>query len=264
MSSQNQLSVCNLALLSIGARAQVSSILPSDGSTAGDACSQLYQFVFEALARSARWNCLRKQVALSLLTANAGTPENPLGTSLPVTSQQPWLYAYAVPSDSLAIRFLIPTNNSSGSGSSIVSPAYVSAASYFPRNKQIPYAVAYSVDVYNNPIQVILTNLTQAQCVYTVNQPNPAIWDSQFTAAFVASMGVYLVPALAGSVPMGKMAMETAERLIGEARAADGNESVVSQNRESDWISARTGSSLNYGYGCNLSECSEMPWPAFG
>ena len=261
--TQNQLGVVNLSLLAIGARAQVSSINPSDGSTAGDACSQLYQFVFEALARTARWNCLRKQATLSLLTANQGTPENPLGTTLPVTTQQPWLYAYALPPDCLAMRFIVPTFPSAGNNP--ISPALVAAASNLPNGGQIPYQVAYSTDSGGNPIQVILTNQTQAQAVYTVNTSNPAIWDSQFTAAYVAAMGVYLVPALAGNIPLGQMAMKTANDLIAQARTADGNESVVSQNRNADWITARrgdTGSAWN-GSGGLYADYSSMPWPSY-
>src|SRR4051812_47474771 len=104
----SQIDICNRALLSIGARAQVSSISPSDGSTAADACAVLFTPTFEALGRTANWNCLRKQATLSLLAAAAGTPENPDGTVLG-TPSQPWLYEYGYPSDCLRVRQLVPT-----------------------------------------------------------------------------------------------------------------------------------------------------------
>lgn len=257
-------SLVNRALLQIGARAQVSNL--SEGSTEADAASVLFVPVFEQLARAAHWNCLRKQATLSLLAAAMGTPENPQGTSLPLPPT-PWLYQYALPSDCLFVRFIVP---SFPAGVASVPPQTTinnAAPSWLPGGGQIPFAVAYATDVNNNPIQVILTNQDQAQAVYTVNQPNPVIWDSLFQQAFVSSLAAFFVPALSLNIQLMAASISAAERMIMQARVADGNEGVTSQDHVPDFIRARGGESGwgyayangyfgQYGYGY----CS-MAWP---
>lgn len=260
----SQIDIANRALLSIGARTQISSISPSDGSAASDAVTVLFTPTFEALARSARWNCLRKQAPLSLLAAAQGTPENPLGTSLPLPPT-PWLYQYAMPSDSLAARFLVPSLPSAVGQTPAETTYSNSAATWLPGQGQIPFVVAYDTDASGNPIEILLCNQDQAQLVYTVNQPNPTIWDSQFQAAMVASLAAYLVPALALNLPLMQASIATANRVIQQARIADGNEGVTVMDHLPDWMRARRGEA---GYGSDwagfspfLYGCSDMVWP---
>ena len=237
MSSASQISIVNRALLSIGARAQVGSL--QEGSTEANAASVLFTPTFEALARSAYWNCLRKQAILTLLAAAQGTPENPDGTTMPLPPQ-PYLYMYALPSDCLMMRFIMPIfPNNTGLGTIPLTSVGNQANPTYGIDGQIPYAVAYATDTQNNPINVILTNQTQAQAVYTVDQPNPVIWDSMFQAAMVASLAAYLVPALSLNLPLMSMSIKAAETIIAQARVRDGDEGVVSQNRQADWITAR-------------------------
>lgn len=248
------ISLSNRSLLSIGARSQISSL--TEGSTESNAIATLFSPVFETLGRAAHWNCLRNQQTLSLLAAAVGTPENPDGLTLPLPPS-PWLYACAYPSDCLQMRFIVPSfPSSTPTGTVPLTTASVGAGSLIPGEGQIPYAVAYSTDSDNNPITIILTNQSQAQAVYTVNQPNPVIWDSQFQTAFVASLAAYLVPALSLNMALMKMSIATAESIIAQARAADGNESVVTQNRQASWMTARVaGGSLGW-----ESNGSYAPW----
>ena len=258
--SANAIRLANLSLLSIGARSQISSF--NEGSVEANACSTLFTFVFENLARSAPWNCLRQQAVLTLLAAAEGTPENPDGTTLPLPPT-PWLYSYAEPSDNLQIRYIVPSLPSTSLGNSPLTTASVSAATWLPSDGQIPFAVAYGTDSQNNPIQVILTNQTQAQVVYTVNQPNPVIWDSMLTSAFVSAMAAYLVPALSLNLPLMQLSIRAADAIIVQARVRDGDEGFTSQNREASWMQARVsggyvGWNNAMGMGCNYSA---MPWP---
>ena len=78
----SSINICNLALLSVGQRTQISSF--DEGSEAANACATLFNFVYNSLARTSYWNCLRNQATLSLLAAAAGTPENPDGETLPI------------------------------------------------------------------------------------------------------------------------------------------------------------------------------------
>ena len=259
----SQVDIVNRALLGIGQRTQVSGISPSDGSVAANAAAVLFTPTFEALARTAPWNCLRKQATLTLLAAAVGTPENPTGGAMPVPPS-PWLYSYALPSDCLYFRFIVPSFPSQPTG--VPQTSYNNAAtSVVPwGGGKIPYAVAYSNDANNNPSSIILTNQSQAQGVYTVNQPNPVIWDSLFQAAMVSSLSAYFVPALSLNMPLMAGAIQAAERMIAQARTSDGNEGDVVMDHTPDWILARSGGGgrgwgPGYFGGCN--GWPNMSWP---
>lgn len=227
----------NQSLLSIGARATISNL--TEGSDESNACSTLIPLVYQDLGRRAWWNCLRRETTLTLLKAAPGTPENPMGSLVPYPAT-PWLYSYALPSDSLKIRCVIPNiyaNLVPSSGG--ISTGIINAPLWLPTDGEIPFAVAYDVDASNNPIQVILTNLSQANCIYTVNQPNPVIWDVGFQTAFVAMLASYLVPALSLNIELAQMKMKEAMAIVVEARVEDGNEGYSSQDHIPDWLIAR-------------------------
>ena len=257
--SASQLSLCARALAQIGGKSTISSVFPSDGSQPSNMCNLLYQPTFEGLARTAYWNCLSIQASLSLLGAAPGTPEGgSSGTG--ILPPNPWLYSYSLPSDCLKARAIIPTFPANGVGT----PATTinNGAPIWLRGRgQIPFKVATVKDTNNNPIAVILTNQSQAQLTYILNQPNPSIWDSQFEAAFVASLAAFLVPALALHLPLMNMQISIAERMIAEARAADGNEGSNSQDHVPDWIAARSGGSGAGGDFWQGPGYSDMCWP---
>lgn len=263
MATGNILSVINRALLAIGSQSQVSSL--QEGSPQANAASVLYQPTFEQLARSAPWNCLRQQATLTLLAAAQGTPENPDGTTLPLPPT-PWLYQYQQPADCLQVRFIVPSLPAPNAGIPIFSNN-TSAPTWLPNGGQIPFAVAYALDAHNQPLNVILTNQSQAIAVYTVNQPNPQIWDSLFQSAMVASLAAYFVPALSLHMPLMQIQIKLAEEMIQQARVRDGNEGVTSMDHLPDWMRARQGATgaywrNGYGNGC-WNNFSNMVWPGY-
>lgn len=260
MSTAAVLSIINRSLLGIGARAQVQSI--AEGSTESNAAAVLFTPTFEALARSAHWNCLRGQETLSLLAAAKGTPENPDGVTLPLPPT-PWLYQYSLPPNCLNVRYLIPSSVNGNNGAQLTTVGNSSGPNLRGGGK-IDFAVAYATDPTNNPIQVILTNQTQAVCVFTVNQPNPVVWDSLFQAAMVASLGAFFVPALSLNIALMQIQIKVAEAAISIARVRDGDEGVTCQDHIPDWISARN-SGVLYGQGYNSSYgYANMMWPGVG
>ena len=135
----------------------------------------------------------------------------------------------------------------------------MSTATVLPQG-QIPFRVAYSTDMNNNPIQTILTNQMQAQLVYTVNQPNPQIWDSQFQAAMVASLAAYLVPGLALNIDLAKLQAGIAQKMIENARIRDGDEGTTSQDHIPDWITARNAGSTIWNNGGTGASYVDMCW----
>lgn len=261
----NQLNIANRSLLAVGARAQISSLNPSDGSVEADAVSQLWQSTFEQLARTAQWGCIRKQVTLSLLQAASGTPENVTGSTLPFPPT-PWMYAYAYPSDCLAVRFVMPSLPVQTGGSVPATTVNNAAGAWLPSGGQIPYAIGVEYTVNNSPYKVIYTNQSQAQIVYTVNEANPAIWDSLFEQAMVASLAAFLVPALNLNFPLMQIQIKNAENCIRIARAVDGNEGVTTMDHLPDWMRARAGGS-NWGAGVGFTNYGgyfDVAWPDGG
>lgn len=263
MASGSAISIANRALLSVGSRSTITNFSPSDGSTEGDAVSILYTPTFESLARSARWNCLRKQQTLTLLAAAQGAPENPSGTTLPIPPT-PWNYSYALPSDCLAFRSIVPSLPSGAGGGTPPTSASVAAPTWIPAGGQIPFAVSSAQDGAGNPIEIILTNQMQAQGIYTANIPNPALWDSLFQAAMVASLAAFLVPALSLSMTLMNVCIKSAEGMIVQARVADGVEGVTVMDHLPDWMIARQGSTGSYAGLLNITPYGvyqNMQWP---
>jgi len=260
MATATQLSILNQALLAIGSQSSISSL--NEGSAQANAASILYTPRFEALARAANWNCLRAQKTLTLFAAAQGTPENPQGTTLPL-APTPWLYSYYLPADCLQVRFIAPSLPSSSSGVPLFS-VNTGAPTWLRGSEQIPFAVAYATDSSNNPLQVILTNQSQAIAVYTVNQPNPQLWDSLFEQAMVATLAAWFVPALSLHMPLMKAQIEIAEKLVMEARIRDGDEGTTSQDHVPDFIQARRGASGLYARnGYNNCNWGPLSWPSY-
>ena len=263
--SQDKTSLTNRALLAVGARALVSSVDPSDGSVEGNAASILWQPTFEALGRTAHWNCLRRERKLGLLKAALGTPENPEGTTYP-QPPSPWLYEYAYPEDCLDLWYIIPYL-CPPNGLGIPATTYNNAAAPWVQNPgQIPYVVSTSLDKNESPIMTVLCNQSQAMAVYGWNQSNPSIWDTLFQQAFVASLAAYLVPALNLDIPLMDRVVKQAEEAIAVARAMDANEGVTSMDHLPDWMRARAGASGFGLWGINtFGGYYSMSWPsAFG
>lgn len=253
----SQIDIANRALAQAGAREQIAGF--NEGSVSAINCNLLFQSTFEQLGRTAHWNCLRGQTPLTLLKAAQGTPENQTGNTLPIPPQ-PWLYEYLLPPDCLMVRYLQPTySQPPGTVPIFPTPSSVPPNRY-PR-REIKFAVSTDI-VAGQRTKVILTDLSQANVIYTVNEPNPEFWDSHFQAAYVASLAAFLIPPL--NLNLGLLSTQTkiADAIIETARATDGNEGVVSQNRDASWITARgCGSEIDTGYTC---EYGCMNWPYGG
>lgn len=262
----DQLSIANRSLLAVGARTQISSLNPSDGSVEANSVSILYTPTFEQLGRAAHWNCLGREIVLSLLQAAQGTPENPNGGTYN-QPPYPWLYSYAYPSDCLDVRYISPSNPLGTSSGTVQQTSINNAIGpWVPGGGQIPYKVQTILDVNNAPVTVILTNQSQANLIYTVNQPNPAGWDSLFQEAMVAALGAFLVPALSLDLPLMDRCIAQAEKAIKIARTADGNEGVTTMDHLPDWMQARAGAQgmglgFNSFYTNGFLCYSNMAWP---
>jgi hypothetical protein len=235
----NQVDICNRALLAMGNKQTVSQINPSDGSVEANSCSILFTPCFESLARVAQWDCLRTQKTLNLVMAQKGTPENINGTTLPV-SPQPWKYAYSYPNDCIAVRQLFPIiSNGSSQLNNFTSPTIDYSYLQDQDNTALDFVVSVGNDLTNNPIKYILTNLQNAGVIYTWNQPNPELWDSQFQEAMTLYLASKLVMALSANTQIFAGLESSTKAMIADARRTDGNEGSKVIDNAPDWLTVR-------------------------
>jgi hypothetical protein len=243
----DSVTIVNMALAEIGAQAQVSSINPSDGSAEGNVASLFYQPKIDDLHRAAHWNFARFQGPLTLLKAAKGTPENPTGTST-LIPPQPWAYSYAYPSDCLKARYILPVMPTTG-GSVPFTTADNTGTPGYASDFAVRFLVGTDTDALGNRVRCILTNMSQAQLVYTGRVTDPNLWDPAFTQAATSYLGAWFVNALARNAALHKDQMQTAIRVIQTARISDGNEGPVTQDHMPDWIRARGSSPAYVGNG---------------
>ncbi len=86
--------ICNIALSHLGARAQISSISPPDGSVESGYCARFYPIARREVIEVANWSFVKTRVALAVA----------------LNDSEVWQYAYAIPSDCVkALRVLQTT-----------------------------------------------------------------------------------------------------------------------------------------------------------
>lgn len=196
------------------------------------------------LARAAPWNSFRAQVALTQVKAVVinGVVQT---TNLP---PQPFQVEYAYPADCLKFRFVRPTLNVTPT----TPPLTTAPNQSYPYPKApdaIPFVVATDTDANNNPIKVILSDLYQAQGVYVRDLTSfPDLWDPMFRGAATALLGAYFINTLQRSKAQLDDAVAIAKSLVEQARAAEANESIAKIEHTPDWLQARMGSSIPWGW----------------
>jgi hypothetical protein len=233
--------VTNQAASQMGARAQCTSINPSDGTPLGDAASLLYTTQVQAVLRAAKWNCARWQAPLTLLKAAAGTPPNPNGTTLPIPPLG-FLYEYAFPVDCLAPRFILPTPLPQPAVSPPLTTAPQVVLPFAQLSVAMPFVIGldFNTQVPPSRVKVILTNAFTAQLIYTADISNqPDLWDPQLFQAIVAVLGAYFVNPLNLKSSLLQERAAVAKALIMDARISDGNEEVTPNDHLPDWMQAR-------------------------
>jgi len=252
-------SLCNIALGQIAARAQITGLSPPapPNNVAAQVMAQLYQVQADAIFRAAHWNCARKQAALTLLKAASGTPENPSGSNY-AAPPIPWLYEYGYPDDCLKVRFVMPLPNPQLSGQ-IAFMTNV-GVSYMPLvNTSMPFVPAVDTDQDGNQIRVILSNARQAQAVYTARIANVDLWDPNLQNAVIGALAAWAAPAVSGSMERQKLAVAMAANLITAARINDGNEGITSADIIPDWMRVRDGGNGFWGGEGHIAN-----WDAWG
>lgn len=233
--AQTRESIVNRALLEMGAQAQISSF--TEGSTEANAASVLYEPTRDMLLRSAHWNFTRKQISLSQLKAFQINGVIQTGDAAPPV---PWQYEYTYPQDCLKARYLVPiqayptTTPPPTTGST---PVPITG---LPAPMNIPFVIGTDTPVSSTTTQtVILTQLYQAQLVYTARIESPDLWDPSFQEAMVATLAAKFVNALARNASLFSQLTGVARDIVLQARVSDGDEVPTYQDNLPDWIRAR-------------------------
>jgi hypothetical protein len=235
--------IANYALAAIGTSSQVTSLFPSDGSVEANLASILYDPVRKGLLRGTLWDFARSQIFLTQLKAATDTVTPP-STAIPA----PWQYEYAYPANCLRVRKILPPFNPSTASASAVIPSGSTIAPPWPWSSRITYQVANDVPYATSispagqpipPVKVILTNVQQAQMVYTLDVTDPSLFDSNFVDAFAHVLASRMCPSLTGDKQLALQLMKTAEEYVAVAKITDGDEGTLQQDVTPDWIKAR-------------------------
>jgi hypothetical protein len=218
----DQTTIYNLALDAIQARATVSS--PTENSNEANALNRHWQPSIEAILQAARWNFSRKQINLTVLQdATQGQP-------VPA----PWMYEYAMPSDCVQARYVMPTIYAVNSSQTVGTPAAPLTTA-----PPVRFLVSTDQDSNGNQIVVLLTNQIQAQLVYTSRVVNPTLFDGSFVEALRQYLGARVCIPLTGDKGMALAAFKRADELCKAAAASNGNESLTVIDSVPDWIRVR-------------------------
>jgi hypothetical protein len=243
--STSSVSIANRALAAIGTRSTISSF--TEGSNESNNVSLIYAPVRQQLLRAAQWNFAKATAVLSLLKAAPGTPENPISTAttwVAATMPPPgWAYSYAYPQDCLAMRKAVPNLYITTTVSAV--PIFPSGATSTPPYWIAPgqkFEVATDFDTSGNFVNVVLTSCEGAIGCYTRDISVETLWDADFTEAMVSALAGKLALSLTGDKALAKMRFDEANKMLLDARASNGNESMVVYDHTPDWITA--------GHGC--------------
>ncbi|HQT65345.1 MAG TPA: hypothetical protein PLO16_12615 [Acidocella sp.] len=263
--------IANQALDAIGSEIVLGDI--EEGTREAQILLRAFNQCLRQLLRGANWNFARKTASLVMLADATGNTPN-VGSMVPT----PWLYEYAMPTDCLKVRFIPQSTNTNAS---IVPAGNIAINQNLPLlgvsnnagtgGRTVPARFLVATD-YNNQPQtgtpdyetagispasrtVILTDVYEAQAVYTALMLYPSTWDALFREAMVAYLASQVALAVTKDKKFGfqlrNAQIAIAKDKIAEARVANANESRTSSDIAVDWMATRNGGGGWLGGGYN-------------
>lgn len=234
-----------------------------EGTRPAQVLLRRYRECLKQLLRAAMWDFARKSAPLTLLADSTGQTPN-VGTQ--VQGNQ-FLYEYAYPTDAVRLRYVpwCPLQNPGAPAGNIVPPnnnqplmpglnqAPALASRVIPARFLIsndpnypppPGSITWEVQgVSPQGRVVILTNVQNANGVYTYLALYPSVWDALFREAMVAYLASEIVMPLHTdkkfALEMRKEQQAIAKDKILAARAIDGNEMWASSSVKVNWLDTR-------------------------
>ncbi|HEV2674158.1 MAG TPA: hypothetical protein VGV37_06410 [Aliidongia sp.] len=253
--------VANQALDAAGVAFTIADL--EEGTHQAQVTLRAYGQCLRQLFRSAHWSFARKEAPMLLLADATGqTPDFPTKVIFP------WSYSYALPTDCMKARFVPMNRNGQGAGNpsgnfQIPNTPLTTGGGLNPHvgRQLIPSRFLVATDFNNLPPggaqnydtpgvsptsrTVILSNVRNAELVYTAFLPYPTVWDPEFRAAFVAYLASEIALPLAADKKFGMAMRDSQIRIAREkiiqARITDGNEGFASTTDHTpDWMSVRS------------------------
>jgi hypothetical protein len=177
--------ICNIGLSHIGARAQVASVSPPDGSVEAGYCARFYPIARREMLEAFNWSFAAKRQALSQVT-------NPSTV---------WPYAYALPSDYIKARRVLPLAVAEAFALSIDRHQVV-----YPEGLIDTIFTERGSTRFEIEGTVLYTHEPDAILLYTREVTDT----NTFSPGFVVGMGMLMAGYLAGPIIKGKAGADAA------------------------------------------------------
>lgn len=193
--------IWNMALARLASSQQVSS--ETEVSSVANWCRLWHDHCLDAVLRDFDWPFAARRVVL----ASVGSPPTN------------WSYAYAYPSDCVKLR-------------SLVVPG---ARQPYPEER-------YTYEIASNATtRVILTDIEQAEAIYTARITDPTLYDSTFVSALAANLASELAMPIKGKEDVANLARQQYLTALSQAAARAMNEQEFGAEPKSSYEVVRDG-----------------------
>lgn len=216
--------ICNAGLGLLGARTQINSINPPDGSAESGYCARYYPFARKELIETGAWAFARRRIALSEV-ANASDV---------------WQYAYATPAGiSNALRVLAKGAISNAGVAFPLLNDSNGLTNWTLLDRLLTERGSQDFDIEDG---VIYTNEPEAVLLYTADVTDT----TRFSAMFTTTLGMLMASYLAGPIIKGlegaKVAQvwrDAAMSMSARAEASDANSTSQRAEHVPDFMAGR-------------------------
>lgn len=200
--ASSEIEICRLALARIGVTAPIQSL--DEPSAEAAACKLLYPPSRDAVLESHWWGFARKMAGLALLSG---------------VERSPWRYAYALPTDCVAPRFI---------WNGIRNPR---------ADERIPFE-PQALDALNGT--ALFTDQEEVELVYTARIVQPGLFSALFSSALAWRLASELASALPSKRDLRADAMTMYLSELSTAAAADDAAERSDPQPEGELIAARS------------------------
>lgn len=215
--------ICNIALSHLGARAQITSISPPDGSAEAGYCARFYPIARREVIEAVNWSFAKTRVALAAVANNSTI----------------WDYAYALPSDCVKPLRVLELQYVTQAGLLWPVGSYVSDYDWRKYDDVFTERGSANFDIEDG---VLRTNEPDAVLLYK----RDVLDTNKFTPLMTSAVGMVLAGYLAGPIIKGLDGARVGQqwRQMGfdsllRAAASDANSGVEGNDHVPAHIAAR-------------------------
>ena len=198
--------ICNRALSHTGTDQAIASL--SEQSKEARVCARWYEPSRDQLLRTFAWNFAQRQV---LLAAMGDVPTG-------------WQYRYRYPTDCVDLQRVFQAGN------------------YRPGMADDGLAMApFKIASDGEGGRVILTDIEQAEALYTVRVEDPNLFPADFTAALELTLAANIAMPMLAQPKIADYLASKARQALNEAMAGNLNESHEPEAPDAEWVRTRFG-----------------------